>query len=174
MTRLGVETLEALNKKSVTMAYAIEDLDWARPIDRAKRWSPDGIAPLTHLPSYARLEPRHRLRYNQLFALGVCEQFVWFEQHLLCRVFESLFRQSPDMPALLRQALAIFVEEENKHSEMFWRMCEKAEPQWYPRRRFYLFNTSWLQDRLVGLMLRRPKAFLMWIWAVIFFEERPE
>lgn len=172
MARLGVETLEALNKKSVTMAYAIDDLDWARPIDRAKKWSPDGIAPLTHLPSYALLEPRHRLRYNQLFALGVCEQFVWFEQHLLCVVLRRLLAEQPDMPPLLREALVHFVAEEDKHSEMFWRMCEKAEPARYPTRRFRLFNTSAPQKLALGFMLRHPRTFLLWIWAAIFFEER--
>src|SRR5687768_9942206 len=114
------------------MAYSIDDLDWSRPIDRARRWSPEGIAPLTHLPSYARLEERHRLRYNQLFALGICEQFVWFEQHLLVPVLRRLLATQPDMPPLLRQALEHFIAEEEKHSEMFWRMCEKAEPALYP------------------------------------------
>jgi P-aminobenzoate N-oxygenase AurF len=170
--RHSIETLEALNEKSVKQAYSIDDLGWDRPIQRDKKWSPDAIAPLVHLPAYQLLEERHRLRYNQLFGLGVCEQFVWFEQDLLCGVFRSLFRQAPDMPPLLRTALEHFVEEENKHSEMFWRMCEKSEPQWYPTRRFYLFNTTWAQDRFFGLMLRYPKQFLMWIWTVIFFEER--
>lgn len=172
MTRLGVETLEALNKKSRTMAYSIDDLDWARPVDRTRRWSPDGIAPLTHLPSYARLEAPQRLRYNQLFALGVCEQFVWFEQHLLVPVLQKLLRQHQDMPPLLREALEHFVEEEHKHSEMFWRMCEKAEPAMYPSREFRLFNVSAPQRAALDFLLGRPRTFLMWIWAAIFFEER--
>ncbi|MBX3471332.1 MAG: diiron oxygenase [Planctomycetes bacterium] len=172
MARLGVETLEALNKKSVSMAYSIDDLDWARPIDRSKRWSPDGIAPLTHLPSYARLGPEHRLRYNQLFAVGVCEQFVWFEQHLLVPVLQRLLAEQPDMPPLLREALEHFVIEEHKHSEMFWRMCEKAEPAMYPAREFELFNVSGPQGLALNFLLARPRTFLLWIWAAIFFEER--
>ncbi|MCO5166978.1 MAG: diiron oxygenase [Planctomycetes bacterium] len=172
MARLGVETLEALNKKSVSMAYSIDDLDWARPVDRAKRWSPDGIAPLTHLPAYARLGPEHRLRYNQLFAVGVCEQFVWFEQHLLVPVLQRLLAQQPDMPPLLREALEHFVAEEHKHSEMFWRMCEKAEPAMYPTRAFRLFNVSGPQGLALNVLLARPRTFLLWIWAAIFFEER--
>lgn len=172
MTRLGVETLEALNRKSVSMAYTIDDLDWLRPIDRARPWSPDGIAPLTHLPAFAALEPGHRLRYNQLFALGVCEQFVWFEQHLLVPVLRRLMAQHADMPPLLREALEHFVAEEDKHSEMFWRMCEKAEPALYPTRQFRLFNVSGPQRTAIDLLMSRPRTFLMWIWAAIFFEER--
>lgn len=172
MARLGVETLEALNKKSVSMAYSIDDLDWARPVDRSKRWSPEGIAPLTHLPSYARLGPEHRLRYNQLFAVGVCEQFVWFEQHLLVPVLQRLLAEQPDMPPLLREALEHFVIEEHKHSEMFWRMCEKAEPAMYPAREFKLFNVSGPQGLALNFLLARPRTFLLWIWAAIFFEER--
>lgn len=170
--RLGVETLEALNKKSRTMAYGIDALDWSRPIDRTKRWSPEGIAPLSHLPSYAKLEERHRLRYNQLFAVGICEQFVWFEQHLLVPVLERLLASRPDMPPLLREALEHFIVEEHKHSEMFWRMCEKAEPALYATRRFRFFNTSAAQGAAIALMLRHPRTFLLWIWAAIFFEER--
>jgi hypothetical protein len=171
-SRLGIETLEALNRKSVSMAYGIDALDWARPVDRTKHWSPVGIAPLVHLPSYARLSEAAKLRYNQLFALGVCEQFVWFEQHLLVVVLKNLLATEPDIPPLLREAIQHFIVEEDKHSEMFWRMCEKAEPTLYPTRRFRFFNTSRLQGLAMGFMLERPRAFLLWIWAAIFFEER--
>lgn len=170
--RRELETLEALNRKARELAYGIDALDWERPVDRTKFWSPPGISPLSHLPSFERLEERHKIRYNQLFAVGVCEQFVWFEQHLAVPVLRLLIDTSPQMPPLLRDALEIFIEEEHKHSEMFWRMCEKAEPSFYPERQFYLFNTTKLQDMALGLMLKYPKAFLLWIWAVIFFEER--
>lgn len=169
--RRGIETLGVLNEKARALAYGIEDLDWARPLQRDRLWSPPDIAPLVHLPSFARLSPTEARRYNQLFAVGVCEQFVWFEQHLLCPILRRLLAQV-EIPAELREALEIFIEEENKHSEMFWRMCEKAEPQFYPTRRFRLFNTSRLQDAAVAVMLRHPRTFLVWIWAVIFFEER--
>lgn len=171
-SRLGIETLEALNKKSVSMAYGIEALDWARPLDRGKLWSPEHISPLTHLPSYARLNAEQRRRYNQLFAVGVCEQFVWFEQHLLCVVLRKLLAEERDIPPQLREAIEHFIVEEDKHSEMFWRMCEKAEPALYPTRRFKLFNTSRLQSLVTNFMLKRPRTFLLWIWAAIFFEER--
>lgn len=170
--RHAIETLEALNRKSVTHAYAIEDLDWARPVDRTKLWSPVEITPLSHLPSWSLLEAPHRLRYNQLFALGVCEQFVWFEQHLLCTVLRHLLADGKPIPPLLREALEHFVVEEDKHSEMFWRMCEKAEPALYPDRRFRLFNVSRAQGAAMNVVLRRPRTFLAWIWAAIFFEER--
>ena len=169
--RRGIETLEVLNRKSRELAYGLDDLDWARPLCRDRLWSPPDIAPLVHLPSYSRLTPEQARRYNQLFAVGVCEQFVWFEQHLLCVVLRRLLKQVV-VPAQLREALEIFIEEENKHSEMFWRMCEKAEPAFYPTRQFRLFNTSRLQEAAVGLMLRSPRTFLLWVWAVIFFEER--
>jgi hypothetical protein len=171
-SRLGIETLDSLNKKSRTMAYGVEALDWARPLERGRLWSPEHISPLTHLPSYGRLSPEQRRRYNQLFAVGVCEQFVWFEQHLLCAVLRRLLAEEPDIPPQLREAIEHFVVEEDKHSEMFWRMCEKAEPALYPTREFRLFNTSRLQSLVTGFMLRRPRTFLLWVWAAIFFEER--
>ncbi|MDC3378898.1 diiron oxygenase [Planctomycetota bacterium] len=170
--RQDLETLEALNRKSVDLAFEVDDLDWARPLDRTKMWSPTDIAPLTHLPSFDLLSDPAKLRYNQLFAMGICEQFTWFEQDLLVPVLKTLLRTQRNMPPLLREALHHFMEEEYRHSEMFWRMLEKSEPDWYQTRKFRLFNVSKTQDKLLHFLLDRPRFFLLWIWVVIFFEER--
>jgi len=55
---------------------------------------------------------------------------------------------------------------------MFWRMCEKAEPSFYPERRFHLFGTSPFQKLAQRILLSQPRLFLMWIWVIILFEER--
>ncbi|MEO7956475.1 MAG: diiron oxygenase, partial [Fibrobacteria bacterium] len=171
MKRKDVGSLEVLNRKAVENAYGLEDLDWSRPVDRSKLWSPERISPLYHLASYAKLTTREKTRYNQLFAMGVCEQFIWLEEHLLVNTLRKVL-SGANPPPPLREALGHFIEEEIKHTRMFWRMLEKAEPAWYPSRKFKLYSISFLQQRVLDLVLGFPNLFLIWIWTAIFFEER--
>jgi hypothetical protein len=171
MKRRDIGALEVLNRKAVENAYALEDLDWSKPVDRSRMWSPEHIAPLYYLPSYSRFTAEEKLRYNQLFAMGVCEQFVWLEEHLLVNTLRNVAQRS-EPPPPLREALGHFIEEELKHTQMFWRMLEKSEPGWYPTRKFRLYNISPLQQAALDLVLKLPDVFLIWIWTAIFFEER--
>jgi hypothetical protein len=171
MKRRDIGSLGVLNRKAVENAYGLEDLDWSRPVRRDRLWSPEHIAPLYYLPSYAKLTADEKRRYNQLFAMGVCEQFVWLEEHLLVNTLRTVL-QRDNPPAPLREALGHFIEEELKHTQMFWRMLERSEPSWYPTRKFKLYNISALQQFVLDLVLMRPRVFLIWIWTAIFFEER--
>ncbi len=171
MKRRDIGSLDVLNRKAVENAYTLEDLDWSRPIDRRKLWSPEVIAPLYYLPSYAKLTEEEKRRYNQLFAMGVCEQFVWLEEHLLVNTLRKVVaKENPPEP--LRTALGHFIAEELKHTQMFWRILERSEPSWYPTREFRLYNISGLQQALLDLVLKMPGVFLIWIWTAVFFEER--
>jgi predicted metal-dependent hydrolase len=171
MKKRNIEALDVLNRKAVDNAFGVEDLDWSKPIDRTRLWSPEEIAPLYYLPAYQLLRPEEKLRYNQLFAMGVCEQFVWLEEHLLVSTLRKVL-EGKDAPPPLREALGHFIEEEIKHTEMFWRVLEKSEPSWYPTRKFRLYNISPLQQRVMNLVLGYPRTFLIWVWTAIFFEER--
>ena len=165
--------LETLIERARKNAFTIEDIDWSESIDPQKYWSPDIISPLYHLPSFSKLPKEMQLRYNQLFAMGVCEQFVWLEENILVQVLQKVLRKA-DVPVDLRTALEIFIEEEEKHTEMFWRTLEKAEPNWYnpSERKFKLYNISKPQQFLLDIVLSMPNTFLLWIWTAIFFEER--
>ena len=169
--RSSPEALDLLNRKAVDNAYGLEDLDWSLVPDRKLPWAPEVISPLSHLPSYALLPDAARLRYNQLFAMGVSEQFIWLEQHILVNTLGKLL-EDKKLPSALREALGHFVAEEEKHTAMFWRVLERSEPEWYPRREFRLFNVSPLQQVLLDVVLRHPRVFLVWVWAAVFFEER--
>ncbi|MDB5105531.1 MAG: P-aminobenzoate N-oxygenase AurF [Fibrobacteres bacterium] len=171
MKRRDIGALDVLNRKAVENAYDFEDLDWSRPVDRSKPWSPEHIAPLFYLPSYAKFTPEEKRRYNQLFSMGVCEQFIWLEEHLLVNTLRKVVQRS-DPPAPLKEALGHFIAEELKHTRMFWRMLEKSEPGWYPTRKFRLYNISALQQAVLDLVLKLPNVFLIWIWTAVFFEER--
>jgi hypothetical protein len=170
MTR-NLDTLDRLNRLADKNAFDVEDIDWSRPISSNCLWGPEKIAPLTYLPAYKRLNDDERRRLNQLFSLGVCEQFIWLEENILVRTLGRVLVHW-SMSDELRSALKHFIKEEIKHTEMFWRTLEKASPEWYSKRRFHLFNISKPQSFLLNRVINNPTLFLVWIWTAIFFEER--
>jgi hypothetical protein len=167
----NLDSLDRLNKLADKNAFGVDDIDWSRPIQRDRLWGPEHIAPLTYLPAYELLDDDEKRRLNQLFSLGVCEQFIWLEENILVQTLQKVLTRW-SMSDGLRQALGFFIAEEMKHTEMFWRTLEKAAPEWYPERRFHFFNTSGFQSFLVNRIIRNPTFFLVWIWTAIFFEER--
>lgn len=169
--RKSLDSLATLNRKSRELAFGLEDIDWFVPVDRAKPWMPDGIGTLYFLPSYQLLEAEEKLRYNQLHALGIVEQFIWLEQEVVITPVRFLARKR-ELPQELREALWHFAEEENKHIAMFWRLLEKSEPKWYPQHRPRLFKVTPLQQFLMTRITERPELLLVWIWITIFVEER--
>jgi hypothetical protein len=168
--RRTLDNLETLNDKSRALAYTLSDVGWDTAVDRARNWLPDRIMPLGFLPSYARLDTAEQRRCNQLHAMGICEQFIWFEMLVMAPVLATLRRSG--LPPALREALWHFVEEEKKHIEMFWRLLELSEPGWYEPRRFRLFGLSPLHQHIADRCVACPRIFLAWIWLAIFVEER--
>jgi hypothetical protein len=149
----------------------VEDLDWTHPIDRNRDWAPGRIVTLGFLPSHAKLNPEERRRCNQLYALGICEQIIWLEQNFLVKTLARVLRRA-DVPPLLRTALEHFIIEEDKHTDMFWRMLERAEPERYRERKFNMYRMPAHLQLAIDALLLKPDTFLAWIWAAIFFEER--
>lgn len=169
--RRNIDSLRRLNRLSAEQAYDIDDLDWSLDIDRGKLWAPPAMSPLTYLPSFDRLDAAQQLRYNQIFALAICEQFIWFENHFLIDAMGSVVRHF-DVPEELVTAVDFLTSEELKHTRMFWRLLQKAEPQWYAQPRYRVFRMTPAQRLLTRAMLAWPKHVLVWIWIAIFFEER--
>ncbi len=170
-SRKNLDSLQQLNRLAAKNAYDIEDLDWSLNMDRGKLWAPPAMSPLTYLPSFDRLDEAQQLRYNQIFAMAICEQFIWFETNLLIDILESAVRDS-DMPGEMVTAVDFLTSEEAKHTRMFWRLLQKSEPEWYAERRFRIFRMTPGQRLLTRAMLNWPKHILVWIWIAIFFEER--
>ena len=166
-----LDSLAKLNHLAIKKAFDIDDIDWSRPIDRERLWGPVEIAPLTYLPAYELLDDLEKMRLNQLFSLGVCEQFIWLEQNILVRTLQKVLKRW-SFPEEFETAINFFIAEEIKHTEMFWRTLQKAEPDWYLERRFKLFNTSIIQTWIIEIFIRNPTKFLVWLWTAIFFEER--
>ena len=169
-TRRRLETLRTLNRKAREDAFGLDDLDWSHAVDRAKPWEPEEVGALWFLPTFTSLDPVHRLRCNQLHALGLCEQFIWFEQQLI-RAIRNVLAGSV-LPEPLDEALRHFVVEEHKHIAMFWRLLEKSEPQWYSERSPRLFRVSPVQQFAMNQVTAHPRTLLAWVWLAILVEER--
>jgi len=172
MEQQFLDKLQNLNSKSVTHFYDIDELDWTRPINRNIKWVPEEMNYISYLPSYKLLTDAQKLRYNQLYAMSVCEQFVWLENNLLAGILTDGM-QKKELPDELKKGMSIFFTEEEKHSEMFWRTLEKCEPTWYKNdRTFKIFKTSKMQDHFFNTITKYNHNFLVWIWLALFFEER--
>lgn len=168
--RRSIDSLAVLNRKSCELAFGLEDIDWSFEADRTKPWAPEGFGPICYLSGFALLDEAERLRCNQFQALSLCEQFIWLERHVihpLTRVLEGR-----DVPQPLREAMWHFIREEDKHIEMFWRVLERSEPDWYRSRIPRLFRVSPLQQFGIERVVENPRVLVAWIWLTIFVEER--
>lgn len=151
--------------------FTLHDLHLDQKPDPTRLWSPVELSPLTYLPSYPELSPAAQIRYNQLFACGVCEQFIWFENDLLKPVLKrTILDLAPELE--FSKQLQEFVLDEEKHAEMFWRLLHHAEPAHYPTRKYRLLNLGLTQKISLFVMTRFSRSLLVWIWAALFFEER--
>ena len=159
-----------INRQTQANKFNIDEIKWGSAIDENKFWSPPSMSPLSYLPSYALLSQQQQRRYNQLFALSICEQFIWFESQLLCLALRNLLKKTSS--PVFSEALVNIIAEEEKHSEMFWRLLQSADSKLYPRRNFAFFNLRSVQTLLIKALVQFPGQFLVWIWMAIFFEER--
>jgi len=142
------------------------DISWDRD------WAPQRITPWFYLPSYQRLPVEIQRRYNQLCSLAINEMFCLFEEEFLLSVLGT-YLLKPGMDSELREALEIFCEEEIKHSEMFWQLSQKAAPQYYPQRDYFLIKKSQQKSAwFFNQVAKSPDFFVFWVWMAIFFEER--
>lgn len=137
-------------------------------------WAPERITPWFYLPSYSLLPVEVQKAYNQLYALAVNEIFSLFEMNFLLKILVKLQSTAAlDAFPVLKEGLVYFCAEEEKHSEMFWRLGEAARPQYYPGREFYFVKKASVFGRLaLEIITTRPQDLLVWVWVAIFFEER--
>jgi predicted metal-dependent hydrolase len=104
-----------------------------RPVDFSRPFIPERFTQLYYAGAYARLERRHRLRYNQLFAVKVSEQFMAFEQDFTNRVVGRVARH-PGLDPVLRECLAGMMREEEAHQAMFQALNAHCLPEVYAAR----------------------------------------
>jgi hypothetical protein len=160
--------LAKLNEQAERNAFKLEDVDWSRPIEYTLKWMPEGMVHIRFLPSYPKMSALHRLRYNQLYGLAICEQFIWFEEGIVIPIMQRILR-GRNLPAELRACLEHFIADEVKHSELFKRLLRKVDSSWNGYR---FLDLSAPQAFFYRTVVRHPGLFSAWIWMTIYFEER--
>jgi hypothetical protein len=165
-------TLQELNRDSKVSTFSLSDVNWELPIDKTVNWAPEGLSSVNFLPSYKLLSESQTRKYNQLHALSICEQFIWFESDLIAPLLEGILARNTNLSIEMKEALYNFVEEEYKHSEMFRLLMRKAAPELYQNCDYHFFKLSEPLNRLFQFMVNHPEVNLTWVWLAVFFEER--
>ncbi len=165
-------SLDSINSQSEKNAYTADDINWSLKVDPTKKWMPDSLLSISHLPVFEEFSPELKLLFNQFNALGAAEMFVFFEETALVASMEQALKMTRSQS--LKTALVYFIEEEKKHSVIFKRLLESARPDLYSEKNFKhdLIRLN-LFSRFITYGIRRFPALLpSWVWIAIFFEER--
>lgn len=170
---MRVLPIEILNRDAARNQYDLEALPWNRGVDPTKKWCPDLLTHLYYCPSFSELRPEEKLFYNQLFALGISEQFVLLEELLLVHGMNRIIdaagnRLSPAM----REAMQNLIEEEKKHSAMFRRLGKVSLPEIYLDDDFAVYSLPKWDRKKIELFLSATPLFICWVWICVLFEEK--
>ncbi len=167
-----VRSLEEIVHAARDQSYRLAEIPWRAP-DPAKLQAPESMTHLAFSPAYGMLSPEEKLTYNQAHARGVCEQFIFLEEGLFVPALRSLLRSGGRrLPALLRQACEAFIEEEVKHSAMFWRVLREVRPELYEAGKLDVYRLGPVERRFLDWTAALPGLFLWWIWIAALFEEK--
>jgi hypothetical protein len=139
-------------------------------IDFSRPFIPERFTQLYYTDGYARLERRHRLRYNQLFAVRVSEQFMAFEQDFTNRVVVRMARD-PRVEPGLRQCLARMVHEEEVHQRMFRELNARCLPELYGAGERWFTRLGRLESAALWLATRVSRRLPFLLFFIIALEE---
>ena len=131
---------------------------------------PQRLTPLYFTPAYETLSPAQRLRYNQLHALYLNEQTIFFERTLAPNVLGYFLKQN--IPAKLRDAVQEFQNDEERHSAMFRTLNRLCALDIYGAGDFNFIQVAALPAKLLDFVSRRPGIFPMLLWLMYLQEER--
>ncbi len=165
------DALARLHRASSRRPAPTEAVDPATPVDRTRPFLCESLTPLAYAPSYPRLTPPQRLRYNQLTAMHFNEMMV-----LLETTFDGLLRrlaeeEIPGFPPGLAACAGDFLREETEHAGMFRRLNRLSEPAWYADRDFYILRVPRAAQWILARVLRRPEWFSFALWILLSQEE---
>jgi hypothetical protein len=139
-------------------------------IDFSRRFVPETFTPLFFTPLYAVLTEQQRLRYNQLHGCYCNEQIMFFEKFVGENVLPALMRDEAAKP-LLRQ-LHAFLEEERRHTQMFYDLNRLCLPRHYLREYFYFIKIPLGIELLLGRVTPQSWFIPLFVWLMLLQEER--
>ena len=139
-------------------------------IDSDRPFLPDALTPLAHTAIYAELGADERLRYNQLHALYVNEQILFFEQAFAEPVLSAL--EGMGASTDLEQSLRRFRQDEAAHSIMFRDLDRTLAPELYHSSAFHFIRAPRAAWKMLRAAARQPRWFPMLPWLMLMLEER--
>jgi hypothetical protein len=153
--------------------FDLGQLGLSKGIDFSKKFMPYSLTQIAYLPSFKDLSERDKLRYNQLNGLALCEQFIFLEKIILEPTIVNIMNSGRfTLSESLRAYLIRFIDDEEKHAEMFWRVLALADPQRYANRKLWICDYPKYSTLGLTLLTRYPYIVHSWIWLALIFEER--
>jgi hypothetical protein len=141
-----------------------------RPVDFGRPFIPQDLTPLYHTPAYAELEPRHRLRYNQLQAFFFNEQIVFFETLIGAGLMQALLREN--WPDGFGETLRQLWHDHVRHTAMFRRLNRRCAPELYGSGDSHFIRVVRPWKMVLRWTTRRPHVFPLYLWLMLLQEER--
>lgn len=170
---MKIPEVSEINREAERHAFDLEGLDWARGVDHSKKWCPDVLTHLHYCPSISLLRPEEQVYYNQLFAMGVCEQFLLLEDILLVRGMRRIIDAAGTrLSSELRVGMENLIVEERKHGEMFRRLLRASAPDMYRDRDLAIYEMSRRDALMVDFFLWGTPVFVSWVFVAMIFEEK--
>jgi hypothetical protein len=151
-------------------AMATLELTSDGPIDFGRAFIPEELAPLSYVPAYTQLEPRHRLRYNQLQAMYFNEQIMFFETVVGDGFMRALLREP--LPGEFRERLQKLWDDEVNHTAMFRQLNRACAPKLYAHGDFRFIRVPRPLMSLLRWTTRHPQLFALYVWLLLLQEER--
>lgn len=139
-------------------------------IDFSRYFVPETFTPLFYTPFYAALSEAQRLRYNQLHGCYCNEQIMFFERFIGENVLPRLQRDRT--AASLAPRLGDFLEEERRHTRMFYELNRRCLPEVYAAGPFYFVQVPRGLKLAVDGLAKRPWLMPLLIWLMLLQEER--
>ncbi|MDC3378897.1 diiron oxygenase [Planctomycetota bacterium] len=170
---MKVPDLATIKRQAERNHYDLDNIPWEQGVDHGKWFYPEHISPLFHTPSYAKLTLDEQKTYNQIYAQAINEQFIFLEDVFLVRFLGDLSaRLKKKLPADLQEAIANFVEEEVKHTEMFRKLARVTAPGRYMDTDYHFLRLRGTEKRALAFMAKHPDKFVFWTWLALAFEEK--
>jgi hypothetical protein len=142
----------------------------AGAIDFSRYFVPETFTPLFYTPLYAELTPQQRLRYNQLHGCYCNEQIMFFEKFIAENVLTGLLRSQIAAP--LVPQLKLFLEEERRHSRMFYELNRLCLPRLYERAEFCFVAIPFGFKVSLNWLARKRWFCPLFVWLMLIQEER--
>lgn len=170
---MKIPSLCEINRETARHAFDLEGIAWKSGVDEGKHWCPEALTHLYYCPSYELLAAEEKRYYNQLFAMGVCEQFLLLEDILLVRGMRRIIDTSGNrLQPELRAGMENLIVEERKHGEMFRRLLKTSAPELYRDRDLAIYEMSPRDQLLVDFFLWGTPVFVSWVFVAMIFEEK--